>query len=135
MDVAQIREVLHAAMDVRFPRRDPNEPAVAKIEALEDYLTLTAVHRGELESALYWAREAEKVLDDQWYAITGWEAIRDRKRDTDQAVTEAKRTVAPDIYTSLRDVRRMIHDIGRQIRRLEKDFEAVSRDYTLLTGG
>lgn len=133
MGEAQIREILRTAMGIRFPRRDPNEHPSAKITALEDYLTDTAVHRGELESALYWAREAEKLLQDQWDEVNGWEPLIGR-RGTDQAVVEAKRKINPGLYRSLRDVKRLIHDLGRQIRRLEKDFEAVSRDYTLLTG-
>jgi hypothetical protein len=133
MDEVQMREILRTAMDIRFPRRDPNEHPSTKITALEDYLTDTAVYRGELESALYWAREAEKHMQDEWDEINGWEPLVG-KRDTDRAVVEAKRRVNPALYRGLRDAKRLIHDIGRQIRRLEKDFEAVSRDYTLLTG-
>lgn len=135
MTEEQIREILVTAMRLRFPRMDPNSHPTEKITKLESYLTDTAIHRGDLEEALYWAREAEKVLEDAWDGIEGWEAIRDKKRDTDQAVLDAKRKVKPDLYRGLRDVRRLIHDIGRQIKRLEKDYEAVSRDYTVLTGG
>lgn len=134
MDLVQIREAHRAAMGVRFPQRDPNEPPQAKITALEDYLTVTAIQRAELESARFWAREAEVRLEDEWDAVEGWEALRDRKRDTDQAIVDAKRRIKPDLYTGLRDVRRLIQDIDRQIKRLEKDFDAVSRDYSLITG-
>jgi hypothetical protein len=134
MDLEQIQETHRNAMQVRFPKTDPNEAPQAKIGRLESYLTDTAVLRGDLEEALFWARDAEKVLMDQWDGITGWEQLRDRKRDTDQAVVDAKRRVNPDLYRSLRDVRRLIEDIGRQIKRLEKDYDAVSRDYTLITG-
>lgn len=135
MTEAEIRKALLTAMRVRFPRMDPNGHPSEKITKLESYLTDTAVLRGDLEEALYWAREAEKVLQDEWDEIVGWEAHRDRGRNTDQAVTEAKRKVKPDVFRGLRDVKRLIHDIGRQIKRLEKDYDAVSRDYTLLTGG
>lgn len=135
MDVVQIREVHRSAMAVRFPQRDPNEPPQAKLAALEDYLTTTAVQRGELEAARFWAREAEVRMEESWDNLVGWEAVRDRKRDTDQAIVDAKRKVNPKLYAGLRDVRRLIQDIDRQIKRLEKDFEAVSRDYTLITGG
>lgn len=135
MDVVQIREVHRSAMDVRFPQRDPNEPPQAKITALEDYLTTTAVKRGDLEAARFWAREAEVRMEESWDNLVGWEQLRDRKRDTDQAIVDAKRKVNPELYAGLRDVRRLIQDIDRQIKRLEKDFEAVSRDYTLITGG
>lgn len=135
MTEAQIREILITAMRLRFPRMDPNSHPTEKISKLESYLTDTAVHRGDLEESRYWAREAEKVLEDEWDGLQGWEAIRDKKRDTDQSVTDAKRKLKPELYRGLRDVRRLIRDIDRQITRLEKDYEAVSRDYTILTGG
>jgi hypothetical protein len=97
MDEVQMREILRTAMDIRFPRRDPNEHPSTKITALEDYLTDTAVYRGELESALYWAREAEKHMQDEWDEINGWEPLVG-KRDTDRAVVEAKRRVNPALY-------------------------------------
>jgi hypothetical protein len=134
MTEEKIREILVTAMRLRFPRMDPNSHPTEKIAKLESYLTDTAVYRGDLEEARYWAREAEKVLEDQWDAIQGWEAIRDKKRDTDQAVADAKRKLKPDLYRGLRDVRRLLHDIDRQIKRLEKDYDALSRDYTVLTG-
>lgn len=132
MQVEEIRTILSEAMLLRFPRWDPETHAREKVEKLEDYLGQTAFHRGELESALYWAREAEKLLLEKWDTIVGWEVHRDRK--TNEGVDDAKRRIDPETWAGLDEVRRLMYDIGRQIKRLEKDFDAVSRDYTFVTG-
>lgn len=132
MTIEEIRNTLHEAMKLRFPRFGPDDHPRDKVGKLEDYLGNTAFWRGELESALYWAREAHKILSDEWADVEGWQALRDRK--TNEGVDEAKRRIKPEVWAGMDEAKRLIHDLGRQIRRLEQDFQAVSRDYTLITG-
>jgi hypothetical protein len=109
-----------------------------KVQALENYISETAWHRGELQRALYWLDEADKVLRDQWDDLEGWlplaQARKTGKEVTQEDIRQAKRQVDRALYEALRETRHLKEHLGAQIRRLEKDYEAASRVYTLLTG-
>lgn len=136
MTLEEIRQKFDEARVIRVPRIDPNTHPRQKIQALEDYLTLTAWHRGELEDALWWLWTAENDLLEQWAGIEGYQEFlpSTAKERTQEAHKQAKRRVRPELYTSLQLCGRLKEGIGRQIRRLELDDRNVSRTYSLATG-
>lgn len=135
MTVERIEQVLLVALKLRIPLFAESFSARSKIDALETYIEKTAWHRGELEEALYWASDAGKVLRQQWDKIEGYQtALRGSGPHTKDQVNEAKRTMQPDTWEGIQDARKLCDDIGRQIRRLELDFQAASRSYSLITG-
>lgn len=135
MSVEKIEAVLLIAMKLRIPMFAESFSAKGKIDALETYIEQTAWHRGELEEALYWASDAGKVLRRAWDRIEGYQTtLRGKGPHTKEQVNEAKRTIQPDTWEGIQDARKLCEDIGRQIRRLELDFQAASRSYSLITG-
>ena len=139
MTLSEIKRILLQATEVRIPKFDPNTQAGIKVTGLENYIALTAYTRSDLERSLYWIWEAEKALRDRWDAVEGYEhiarSLRTGKDVTQENIKEAKRQIDPETYGALRDCLHIKEHLGRQIRRLEKDFEAASRMYTLMTGG
>lgn len=136
MDLSEIRAKFDAARVIRVPLLDPNTHPRQKIQALEDYLTQTAWHRGELEDALWWLVAVETSLKERWENVQGYEPFLPptAKERTQEAIRQAKRNIAPDVYTGLMSCHHLKEHIGRQIRRLELDDRNVSRTYTLATG-
>src|SRR5436853_5953272 len=136
MTLDEIRAAFDAARVIRIPRFDPNTHGRVKVSALETYINDTAFHRGELEDALWWTWEAERTLRDQWDDVEGYEPFlpSTAKERTQEAISKAKRRVNPDVYDGLKLCAQLREAIGRQIRRLEKDYDAASRQYSLVTG-
>jgi hypothetical protein len=137
MDLIEIRQRLTDALSVRVPRFDPNESPGVKIAALEDHLLKCVWHKGELEEALYWTLEAGKALKLQWDGISGYEVSLPRgTKHTKEQVDAAKRVIQPGIWDSLEECRFLVENLRRQISRLGgTDYDAVSRAYTLISGG
>jgi hypothetical protein len=136
MTIEEIRARLDAALPIRFPVRDPNQPSRQRIEGIEDYIAMTAQHRGELEEALHWCVEVEKNLDRAWDEVEGWETALPRRQDrTREKVAYEKKRISPELWDSKVEARTLKESIARQIRRLELDYDAASRTYTLMTGG
>jgi hypothetical protein len=73
-------------------------------------------------------------IDDLWRNVTGYEIYLNGKPKSQEDVTEAKRQVNPDLFARRRTAIKLIRQVGKQARRLEKDDAAVSRAYTMLTG-
>lgn len=132
MTVGEIQARLAAAMPLRIPMFNPSDPPQAKVSALEDYLRTTAYHRAELEEALHWGWEARKLLERQWTDVDGWQAMAGSKA-TGPQIDSAKRVCAPDVWAGIQDVKILLASLERQIKRLEKDGDAASRSYTMLT--
>lgn len=136
MTIEEIRDRLNAAMPLRVPLYDPNEAPRQRLDALTDHLLKCAYHRAELEEALHWAIEAGKLLRQQWDGIQGHEAMLRGSKPTKEQVDAAKRTINPELWKSLEDARTLVESLRRQIVRLGgTDYDAVSRAYTLLSGG
>jgi hypothetical protein len=135
MSVEKIEAALLTAMKLRHPLFAENYSPRQKVDALTTYIEKTAWHRGELEEAFYWASDAGKVLRRQWDRIEGYETtLRGRGPHTKDQVNDAKRTLQPDTWEGIQDAKKLCEDIGRQIRRLQLDFDAASRVYTLISG-
>jgi hypothetical protein len=139
MTLDEIIQMLeHAVENVRYPKVDPNSNPAFRVQKLDEYITETAVTRAELERALYWIFEVQAHLEEQWSGIQGWEPLlpngKRPKDATQEDIKQAKRQVMPDVYDGLRKCGHLRDSLGRQIRRLEKDYDAASRSYSLLTG-
>lgn len=136
MTLDEIKAKFDSARVIRVPIVDPTTGQREKIQALEDYLTQTAWHRGELEDSLWWLWVAENKLLEEWDRIEGYQQFlpNTAKERTQQAIRQAKRRVKPDLYVSLQLCGQLKEGIGRQIRRLELDDRNVSRTYSLATG-
>ena len=130
--------MLHAAAAVRMPRLTPEMGSRERVDALEDYLNLTAVTRGELEEARLYAQGALHELTREWEAIEGWEAhLRRRRADIPQhEIIAARRECRPDLHDGIRDAKFLVSRLGEQIDRLSKmgDDQVASRIYTLING-
>ena len=139
MTLDEIRRVLHSAAAVRMPRLTPEMGSRERVDALEDYLNLTAVTRGELEEARLYAQGALHALSGEWEAIEGWEAhLRRRRADVAQhEITAAKAEIRPDLHEGIRDAKFLVARLGEQIDRLSHmgDDQVASRIYTLITAG
>lgn len=138
MTIEQIREALYAAARLRMPRRDPEAALGWNIEQIEDYLTDTAIHRGALEEARLYAKDALDALLDQWLALDpdGYTPfLPSGSRRTQAAVERAKGLAEPELAGGIREARRLVDRLTDQIKRLEIDDKAASRRYTMMTGG
>lgn len=134
MNVAEIEEVRDLVRDeVRFPTWGPDEMPGKKIEALEGYIGLTAVRRAELLAAQDWIIVARRNLQEAWDGVQGHEAALP-KGATNEQVNAAKRRIKPDVWAGLTEAKELLASIERQVRRLERDYDAASRTYTLITG-
>lgn len=135
MDHAEIVATLKDAMGVEMKLLDPEEHPRERVDHLQNYIGVTAIQRARLERALYWCIEAAKVLRKQWDALEGWEVNLPRgSQRTKEQVTEAKRHLSPQVYEGIRDAEELKSHLHRQIRRLELDYEACSREYTIISG-
>lgn len=139
MNTEEIQKALKDAIEQRVPRIDPNIPMRQRIEAMENYMVETAYHRGQLEEAFYWTDEAYKVLKREWDDIQGWEPFLSKQQrsgsgPTQDAIRLAKKNINRDLHDSIQESKRIMEALGRQIRRLEFDYNTLSRVYTLMTG-
>lgn len=135
MQLPEIRRRLESALVVRIPAYDPQMHPRERVQKMEEYITRTAEVRQELEEALYWCMEAGKALKLQWDGVEGYQASLPRgSRHTKDQVDEAKRVISPGVWAGLTEARELVKSLHRQIRRIELDYEAVSRSYTLLSG-
>lgn len=136
--VHTIKDTLARNADVTMPRFHSGMEARDRVEALEDYLNLTAVTRAELEEARLWAHMALKELGDQWDRITGWGMhLPSSGRQTKDDVIAAKREINPDLHAALTEARFLVERITEQIDRLGSrmgDDQVASRLYTLIAG-
>jgi hypothetical protein len=137
MTVEEIRQRLYDAAKLRMPKRDPDAALGYNIEQIEDYLTETAIWRGELEEARLYAKDALDDLLDQWGHLdpAGYEPhLATGVRRTQAAVDRAKALAEPGLHTGIREARRLVDRLTDQIKRLELDDKAASRRYTMMTG-
>ena len=136
MQVEEIRAVLDRALRLRMPRFGAEQGVRDRIDALDTYLGETAIARGELEEARFYAYEAGRALKEEWDAIAGWETVIDKSsRNRTQAdVEEAKRTINPGLWEGIQEAKYLVERLTDQIKRLTLDDAAASRRYTMLTG-
>jgi hypothetical protein len=137
MTLDEIRTTLHRAAALRMPRFTPETTMRERVDALEEYLNLTAIMRGDLEEARLYANGALHDLGREWEAIVGWEAhLRRRRQDATQAdVYTARAEIRPDLHDGLREAKWLIARLAEQIDRLSHmgDDQVASRIYTLIT--
>jgi hypothetical protein len=135
MTAEAIKQTLYDAARLRMPRRDRDATLGFNIEQIEDYLTETAIARGELEEARLYAKDAMDKLVDDWADIDpdGYEPFLNGKR-TIAAVDRAKALAEPEIHVGIKEARRLVDRLTDQIKRLELDDRAASRRYTMITG-
>lgn len=138
MTLDEIRVVLERGAAVRMPRFTPTMGSREKVEALEDYLNLTAVARSELEEGRLWAHMALRELLGEWDAIQGWGMhLQSNGRHTKDDVTAAKREIRPDLHAALTEAKWLVERLSEQIDRLGSrmgDDQVASRIYTLIAG-
>lgn len=126
------RDVLDAAKKLRMPRVKREDGQRARIDALEDYMLLTAWHQGELSEARLGLYDELRTVNDAWAELVGWENFRRGK--TDASIDEAKAKVRPDLARARTQAQWLIARLTEEIDRLEKDATKASRAYTLATG-
>lgn len=118
--------VLARAAGVRFPNLRELTP-VERISALVDHIADTAILRGELEELRLNAHV--KLLE-----------VRDRLDQMPSAgrnrasIDEAKRAAAPELAREQDHGKWLVARCTEQINRLDRDYDAASRAYTLIAG-
>jgi hypothetical protein len=146
LELIEIQGAIHRiAREVRVPaalrRGRQNEisgellplTSQEKVTHIEDYMVEVAEARGELE-------HQRLVLEESLYRLieqareTPWENYLESKRPTQAQVAAARRRAAPEICSSIDSARHLIARIRDQLERLDKDHEAMSRVYTVITG-
>lgn len=139
MTVQEVRQVLYRAAQLRFPSgKDEEGRKLApreRVESLEDHYVECAMSRQALEEAALWMQDGVKGLEDKWDAIEGWQTVMGAGEKTQKAIVAAKRTIDPETYKGIREGKWLVDKLHRQAKRLERDEEAVSRLYTMQTGG
>ncbi len=133
MNVEDIDPIIKAASRLRMPVLDPTTNPGLKISKLEEYMLQVAYHRGDLEEAIGWVLEAKhsarRTLDD----LVGWD-LHLRGDRTQENVLAAKAKISPEAVAVIRDADYYLERLKRQVNRLERDHDATSRAYTLVTG-
>jgi hypothetical protein len=122
----RVTSILSRAASLRFPSV-VDLSAREKIEALSDYIMQTAIGRGELEELRLEAHtnlRTAKLQLEEIFVPSGSKA----------AVEQARRRAAPDLAAEVDGARWLVERCGEQISRLEADYTAASRTYTLLSG-
>lgn len=133
MNIDEIREIVARAAELRVPR--PGEaPAAEKASQLEDFMLSAAYSRGDLEQARIDLDDALSGLRGRWEAIEGWEMAAGSRPSKDD-IRRAKARIDPTLSEALQEAERMLAQIDRQVRRLERDEATASRAYSLMTGG
>lgn len=143
MTLEEIRDALTRVSRVRLPREfrrtgEERTPIRRKIEIIEDHMALCAEARGLAEEARLHSHMATNLLEDEWDEIEGWQQFmpggKPIKNATQADIVEAKRQVRPDLYTSIREGKRLVARLTEQINRLKQDEETTSRLYTTVSG-
>jgi hypothetical protein len=138
MTLEEIRRALHAGAALRMPRFGPDTTSRERVDALEEYLNLTAVTRGDLDEARLYAHGVVLELGREWEAIEGWEAHLGRSRSsaTQADIAAAKAEIRPELHDALTEARWLVARLTEQIDRLSHmgDDQVASRIYTLITG-
>lgn len=139
MTPEEARQTLYCAAQLRFPsgRNEEGDKLAPRerIESLEDHYVECAMSRQALEEAALWMQDGVKVLEDKWDNIEGWQTALGSGEKTQKAIVAAKRTIDPETYDGIREGKWLVDKLHRQAKRLERDEEAVSRLYTMQTGG
>jgi len=130
----EVREALYQAAKLTFPRLRDLSPE-AKVAAIEDHYVACAISRQALEEAALWMQDAVKRLEDAWDAIEGYRTLIPPGDKTQKGVVAAKRQIDPKTYEGIREGKWLVDKLKTQVRRLERDEEAASRLYTMMTGG
>lgn len=128
----ELPAALNTSIGLRVPVFERGTAPRTRIEALEEYLLLSANVQGDLtEERLDWLSRLVP-LQDRWDHLEGWEELKQTR--TEGGVRDAKRRVDPDLYDEIQDHQWMVKRLTEEIDRMERDATKVSRAYTMLTG-
>lgn len=125
-------DCLLTASRLRVPVFQPATTPRERMDALEEFMLLSAYWSGECHGARLELLGELHRLEREWAAITGWEPFRQGK--TDASVDQAKATLRPDLWNELVDKRWLVKRLSDEIDRLDRDATKVSRAYTMLQG-
>lgn len=138
MTVEEAKTALFDAATLRVPSFEERTSAGIKISGLEDWGYEAAIKRGDLEEARLWVSEVLHRFTLDWTQLEGWDVNlpggKRRKDATRDDITDAKRQANPELFVNISDMKHLLSALGDQIRRIEKDEERVSRQYTFITG-
>lgn len=130
-DGYELSEAHKTSAALRVPVFQPGTSRTERVSQLEDYMLLSAYWLGECHSERLEHYQALARLEEEWSGVTAWDL---GSRATQAQVDEAKRTVAPDVWTSMKRARWRVDRLTEEIERLDRDATKVSRAYTLITG-
>lgn len=130
----ELPAALVTSIELRVPVFERGTAPRMKIDALEEYLLLSAHVQGDLtEERLDWMSRLVP-LKDEWDHLPQEDWGHLRRTRTETAVTHAKRQVRPELYDDMMDIDWMIKRLTEEIDRMERDASKCSRAYTMITG-
>lgn len=125
---------LSTSLGLRIPVFARDTPPRQKIDALEEYLLLSAFTQGELSEERFDWKARLVPLEAEWEHIPDHEWQAHRRTRTETAVKHAKRIARPKLYDEIQDVEWMVKRLTEEMDRMERDATKVSRVYTFITG-
>jgi hypothetical protein len=123
---------LPLTLRLRVPVFPPGTISSAKIEQLEEYLLVAAYRVGEMHEERAGLALALQEADEEWAAIDGYHGLMRSK--TELAVEAAKADLNPVLAKQRRWLRHWIKQLDLEIHRLDREYDKVSRAYTMITG-
>lgn len=130
---AEKDSLLYRSTKLRFPRWDSERTPQEKRGLIEQHIWETATMRAELAELRLRAWEALKNARRDWAKMRGWEAHRGGDR-TEASVERAKRRANPALYDRMEDARFVVDRCTEEMTRLDRDYDAASRAYSVLVG-
>lgn len=130
VETGATESILGRAAALRFPNLRDLAPR-ERIDALIDYITDTAIARGELEELRLEAHVRLRDARERLAAVT----VTASRSASKVAVEELRRQAAPKLAHEVDSARWVVERCTEQIMRLGgTDYDAASRTYTLLSG-
>lgn len=118
--------ILGRAAAIRFPELS-ELAGREKINALTDHITATAIGRGDLEELRLEANASLLALRRSFDAL-----LPGRHYRTRALADEARRAANPKLAQDIDTAAWLVARCTEQINRLDRDYDAASRAYTLL---
>lgn len=128
-----IPDSVAAASKLRVPVFQRGTAPRQRVDALEEFLLLSAFHQGNMSEERLGLFDELRDLEDEWEVVADWE--EHRVGTTIASIDEAKKVVRPRLWQEIRLKRWQVKRLTEEIDRLERDATKVSRAYTLISGG
>lgn len=107
-----------------------------KVNALEDYMLLSAFAEGALFTEKDRVEDLLQGVEEKWENVRGtsWH-LGQSSRLTEAQLERERREDNEELWRERRDLKTRVRRIQEEIGRMERETKRCSRAYTFLTGG